>query len=150
MRKKVADEVGRFDVRLPCNVDWEYMLRMSVITKVIYSGEPVVTAFISDDSISTVKRSQAFSMMIIVKKLSQILGDDDKIYGEHYFRIGRHLQALGRKRSAQKFFTRALRIYPWTAKYWGMWVFNAINLLFRTHAMRTPRRPGPGLAARLN
>ena len=118
MRRAVLERVGGFDTRLPCNNDWEFMLRLSGCTKVLYTGRPAVVAFISDDSISKKTKNKALSLMVIMKKLPEVFAGEPQVYAECFFRIARHLQALGKPRSAARFAARAAQLNPRAPKAW--------------------------------
>ena len=131
IRRSVIDQIGGFDERLPCNNDWEFMLRMSTVTKVHYSGGPVVAAFISPDSISQRDSYKVRSLIIITKKLRDILSVHQKVYAGRLFRIGRHLQRLKKFRFANRFIRKAIGIYPWSLKFWLAYALGLARGWFR-------------------
>ena len=118
IRKSIIDQIGGFDERLPCNNDWEFMLRLSTVTKVHYSGGPVVAAFISPDSISRREAYKVRSLIIISKKFRDVLSKNKVRYSTRMYRIGRHLQALNKFRLANRFIKKAISLYPWNARFW--------------------------------
>lgn len=114
----IVREAGLFDERLPSNEDWEFMLRLSMKTRVLFTNRPVVVAYISHDSITLNRHSHALAFMTIVKKHNALYRLRPRIYAERLFTAARYLHQIGRYRAAQKLFWRALRIYPWSVRSW--------------------------------
>ena len=143
LRKSVIDEIGGFDERLPCNNDWEFNLRLSQHTQIDYCGEPLVTAFISDDSISQNTKYQIISLMIITKKHKHIFVHNKARLSRLYFRIGRKLQQYGRAKSAIPFIARAIKLHPWSIKYWA-----ALSISLTTRSSRSAPSASTGVLQR--
>ena len=118
MKADVAREAGRFDERLPNNEDWEFMLRLSMKTDVLFTNRPVVVAYISEDSISLNLRSNARSFMAITRKHRETFGRTPRVYAQKLFATGRYLYQLKRYRAARNYLYRALKIHPWSHKTW--------------------------------
>lgn len=118
LRQDVARRVGGFDERLPCNNDWEYMLRLSKVTKISHTPVPVVVAYISSDSIHRKLRSKAQSMLVIMRKHRALFEAEPKAYAARMFSTGRYLYKLGRYKSAARCMQRAVRIAPGLPKPW--------------------------------
>lgn len=119
MRTHVARDTGLFDERLPNNEDWEFMLRLSQRTRILFTNRPVVVAYISGDSISRNLRSNARSFMAVLKKHEALFRAHPRIHGGKLFALGRYLQRLGRPAAARKFLWRAVRQDPWSARGWA-------------------------------
>jgi len=118
VRADVARKVGGFDERLPCNNDWEYMLRLSKVTQIQHTPFPVVVAYISDDSIHRNVRSKARSFLLILKKHSDLFEQDYKAYAGKLFAAGRWLHKLGRHRAAAICMWKAIQLAPGRPKPW--------------------------------
>jgi glycosyltransferase involved in cell wall biosynthesis len=118
VRTDVVQKLSGFDERLPCNNDWEYMLRLSRVTKIRHTPFPVVVAYISDDSIHLKLRSKARSLLIILRKHADLFEHDPKAYSTHLFATGRYLSKLGRHRPATQCMLRAIRAAPGEWKPW--------------------------------
>ena len=131
VEREVVNKVGTFDTRLPCDVDWEFMICMSNVTKVVFSDEPVVLAFVSPDSISrsvpTRLRARALAKIVILRKLGSLFERDNIARSEFYFRIGRQLQRLHRHRSANRFFLRALSYNRRDLRFWAAFAANRLQ-----------------------
>lgn len=113
-----ARKVGKFDERLPCNNDWEYMLRLSRVTKIGHTPAPVVVAYISSDSIHTRLRSKARSFLVILGKHANLFEREPKAYAGKLFTVGRYLYKLGRYRAATRCMIRAIQVAPIAPKPW--------------------------------
>lgn len=133
VRTAVVRETGPFDMRLPCNNDWDFMLRMAQCTKVLYTHRPVVLAYISSDSISRDKKGAALAFMIIMKKQSEMFARDARNKSQKLFVIGQYLQMHAKYRSADKFMLRALRLYPWNLRQWMAFANAMLTRLRRPH-----------------
>ena len=119
MRREVADAVGGFDPLLPCNNDWEYMIRMSQLTRVLYTPRPVVVAHISADSIHRRLRSKALSFLVILRKHRALFETHPEAYADRLFSAGRYLTKLGHRRAAAVCMRRAARLAPLKARPWA-------------------------------
>ena len=119
MRREVADRVGGFDPLLPCNNDWEYMIRMSQVAKVLYTPRPVVVAHISEDSIHRRMRSKALSFLVILRKHRALFETHPEAHSDRLFSAGRFLTKLGRHRAAAICMARAARLAPTRARPWA-------------------------------
>lgn len=111
-------ETGSFDERLPSNEDWEFMLRLSMKTRVLFTNRPVVVAYISGDSISRNRHAHARAFMTITKKHQALFREQPRLYAQKLFTTARYLHQLGRYRSAQKFLLRALEVHPGSVRSW--------------------------------
>jgi glycosyltransferase involved in cell wall biosynthesis len=118
VRSDVVRAAGPFDERLPNNEDWEFMLRLSMQTRILFTNRPVVVAYISGDSISRNRHSNALSFMAIMKKHKELFSRHPKVYAQKLFATARYLHQLGRYRAAQKYLLRAVRVHPWSARSW--------------------------------
>ena len=119
IRSDVARKVGGFDTRLPCNNDWEYMLRLSTVTDFAYTPEPVVVAYIQSDSIHRRLRSKALSLLVILKKHSDLFSRDRGTQANFLFRAGRHLHHIGHYNGAICCMRRAVSFAPMSPKIWA-------------------------------
>ncbi|MEM9783657.1 MAG: hypothetical protein AAF899_14435, partial [Pseudomonadota bacterium] len=118
IRADVARRVGGFDTRLPCNNDWEYMIRLSTVAPIYHLPKPVVVAYISNDSIHRRMRSKALSFLIILRKHADLFSKDRKAHAARLFTAGRYLFKLGKKRAAILCMLRAVRLAPRMPKPW--------------------------------
>lgn len=118
MRSEVARKVGGFDERLPCNNDWEYMIRLSTVTRIMHMPVPVVVAYISSDSIHRKLRSKALSMLIITRKHDTLFRTEPEAYAGKMFSAGRYLYKLGRYKAATLCMRKAVSVAPGMPKPW--------------------------------
>lgn len=132
-RTDVVHATGAFDTRLPCNNDWDFMLRMAQRTQVLYTQRPVVLAYISSDSISRDKKGAALAFMIIMKKQREMFARNACNNSQKLFVIGQYLQMNAKYRSANKFMLRALRLYPWNLRQWMAFAYAMLTRIRRPH-----------------
>lgn len=139
IRRNEARKIGFFDVRLPCNNDWEYMIRLSEVTSILFSPEPVVVAYIQSDSIHRKLRSKAISFLVILKKHKKSFERYPSIYAARLFSAGRYLHKCGKYKAASICMRRAILAYPKAPKpvvgYLQSMVF------FLLHRSRTSAEP---------
>lgn len=112
IRKDVFNSIGGFDSRLPNNEDWDFMMRMSRVTKVKFVEQPVVVAHISSDSIHRASKKSAISFLMILKKHLHEFSAEPKTLALWYFRTGRSLQKLGRFNGAYICMLKSLKYHP--------------------------------------
>jgi len=118
VRSDVARRVGGFDTGLPCNNDWEYMLRLSTATQILYTEDPVVVAYIQEDSIHRKTRGKALSFLTILRKHVALFEQDPDAFSDRLFRAGRLLHRLGRYEAATICMRRAIALSPRKARPW--------------------------------
>lgn len=111
-RRDCYPEAAWFDPCAKANNDWEFTVRLAQHTKVLEDSEPVVLAFISDDSISTSYRRKALGMVRVLKKNRKVLEGNKDIHARVFFNLGRLLLHQGKKRWARKFFLESIRQHP--------------------------------------
>ena len=130
LRSEVARQVGDFDTSLPCNNDWEYMLRLSTVTQILFTQDPVVVAYIQGDSIHRNVRGKALSFLTILRKHEDLFKRDPGAFANRLYRAGRYLQLLGRYRAASVCMRRAIALSPSKVKPWvGLARSQVANLL---------------------
>jgi glycosyltransferase involved in cell wall biosynthesis len=118
VRADVARQVGGFDTMLPCNNDWEYMLRLSTTTQILFTPTPVVVAYIQDDSIHRKMRSKARSSLTILRKHADLFEQDPSAFADRLYTAGRYFHRLGRYRAAALCLRRSIALSPWKPKPW--------------------------------
>ncbi|WP_293678612.1 glycosyltransferase [uncultured Phenylobacterium sp.] len=137
--RSLVDKAGPWDELLVNSVDWDYSLRLVSKGHVIYIDEPLVVAYIQNDSISTMKKNMVRSQLRILLKLNRQEDVDRNILSHHFARIGTSLGRFGKPRSADKFLRRALWLAPGKPKNWARL---AVNVLQRP-SMRRPAKALP-------
>lgn len=145
IRAAVLERTGPFDERLPCNNDWEFMLRLSRATHLAYTPRPVVLAHMSADSISRNPRSKARSLILITKKHAAMFRRDPRDISAKLFMTGRYLHALKRYRAAESCMLQAILAYPWMLRSWMGFLQSRAYRAFG--APRRERRRGHAAAA---
>lgn len=136
VKAAIMRKTGGFDERLPNNEDWEFALRLSTKTKILFINRPVVVVYASEGSISFNLSSKARSFMLITKKHETLLQQNAKVFGRHLCVTGRYLHRLHRYRSARKYFRRALRADPWSHKTWACLLLAWVNELLPLDMIR--------------
>jgi glycosyltransferase involved in cell wall biosynthesis len=113
------EKVGFFDTTLRTSPDWDYSIRLAYNSKVVYLPEPLVVAYIQDDSISRMTKAAARSQLRILLKLQDYSDVDPAVLSEHFGRIGMTLSRIGRPRFAARLLRRSIQLTPGQPKAWG-------------------------------
>lgn len=137
VRAEIVAAIGGFDTRLPCNNDWEWMLRLSTRTGIVYTPDPVAVIHIQKDSISRRPRSSALSYLVILRKHEALFARDPRAWARHLFRAGRHLQKIGKRRGAVLCMRRAVGVAPGWPKAWLGMLHSRLSALLPETAGRT-------------
>lgn len=119
LRAAVAGRLGGFDPRLPNNNDWEYMIRLGALAPISFTRAPVVVAHVQPDSISRGARGKALSFLVILRKHEAVFARQPAALASWYFRAGRHLEGVGRRRAAAICMARAARLAPGAPRHWA-------------------------------
>ena len=119
LRAEVALALGGFDPELHNNEDWEYMLRLSQATRILYTPRPVVVAHVSEDSIHRRLQAKARSFLTILRRHRDLFATHPKAHADRLFGAGRYLHKLGRPAAACLCFRRALLLSPADPRIWA-------------------------------
>ena len=117
------------------------MIRLSRETDILFTEEPVVVAYIQEDSIHRRLRSKALSFLVILRKHATLFADEPRALQVRLFGAGRYLYKIGRYRGASICMARAIRLRPLNPKPWaGLLLCQAakVRRMLETHA------PGSG------
>ncbi|MEM8970537.1 MAG: glycosyltransferase family 2 protein [Pseudomonadota bacterium] len=101
-----------FDPCAKANADWEFTVRLVQHTKVFEDTEPVVLAFISEDSISRSAKKKALGLLRILKKNREVYIKYDDLYAKHMLELSRIMFKRGNYRWARRFLLGGLRRRP--------------------------------------
>lgn len=111
-RRSCFPDAVWFDTCAKANADWEFTVRLVQHTKVYEDIEPVVLAFISEDSISKVTRKKILGLLRIIKKNRAVVSQYKAIYARHLIELGRMLRSVNKRRWAVRFILAGLRVRP--------------------------------------
>lgn len=101
-----------FDPCAKADNDWEFAARLAQNTRIYEHPEPVVLAFISSDSISTVSRKKALGLLRIAKKNRHIYANYPSVSARHKLKIARMLFKMGKYRFGRSLLLSALLEHP--------------------------------------
>lgn len=79
---------NKFDIELPRFQDWELMIRLSKIYKVGFINEPLVDAFVQENSITMNKKNATKALKLILNKNINELIEKPEIVEKYYRRMG--------------------------------------------------------------
>lgn len=133
-RKNCFPDSEWFDVCARANEDWDFAIRLAQHTSIYEDIEPVVLGFISRDSISINRRREIIGLLRILKKNREVLCGRKEQRSLMLIDVARYFYTVGKRRSAMKFLTAALKNYPRHMQLIGS---IAVGKLFR----RRPQRP---------
>jgi glycosyltransferase involved in cell wall biosynthesis len=101
-----------FDASTRANADWAFSSSLAQHTRIYESPEPVVLAFMSDDSISRNRKQKAIGLIRIMKRNRKLFDTYPAEYAWNLWRIGRMLMAVGHRRMGGRFCRGALLRRP--------------------------------------
>lgn len=121
-----------FDPCAKANADWEFTARLAQHTRIYEDQEPVVLAFISDDSISKNERKKILGLLRIMKKNRQVMARYKDIHAMKEISLGRKLLRIGKRRSGMAFIRSGLCRHPAAAYSVMQRLRNRLLRRFRT------------------
>lgn len=101
-----------FDPCAKANADWEFTVRLAQKTRIFEDIEPVVLAFISNDSISRNVRKKILGLLRILKKNRDVLARYPDIHANKLVLLARMMLRIGKRRWAARYIIAALRLHP--------------------------------------
>jgi glycosyltransferase involved in cell wall biosynthesis len=101
-----------FDPRAKANADWEFTVRLVQHTKVYEDTEPVVFAYVSEDSISRSKRKKLTGLLAVMNKNKPLFLKNQREFSINIMRLGKMLYRTGRKRAGLRYVLMSLRMDP--------------------------------------
>lgn len=104
--------VSWFDPCAKANADWEFTARLAQHTRIYEDIEPVVLAFISNDSISLNFRKKSLGLLRILKKNRQVLKKYPDVHARNLILLAQMMFRLGKKRTAMRLIGAAIRYHP--------------------------------------
>jgi glycosyltransferase involved in cell wall biosynthesis len=111
-RRECYPTLTWFDANLRANEDWAFSSSLAQHTRIYESPEPVVLAFMSDDSISRNRKQKAIGLIRILKRHRKLFDTYPLEYAWNLWRIGRMLMAVGHRRMGGRFCRGALLRRP--------------------------------------
>lgn len=110
-------EVGGFDERLPCLVDWELWLRLAPRYRFHFLAEPSVTVHFTPGSISVEETAVAAALCYILEKHASLFQGNSRLLAHHHYRIG-HLRCMsGEKVVGLSHLEMAVTLAPGLTRY---------------------------------
>ncbi|WP_286242688.1 glycosyltransferase family 2 protein [Methanobacterium ferruginis] len=112
VKKECFENVGVFDEKLPCLVDWELYIRISKYYHFKFVDEPLIVAPISDDSISVNAAKLVNAHKLILEKHKKDFIDHKRALAKTYGYIGSWLCLDGKSKNARTYFIKAINMDP--------------------------------------
>lgn len=104
-----------FDPRAKANADWEFTVRLVQHTKVCEDTEPVVFAYVSDDSISRSRRKKLTGLLAVLNKNKRVFSANRHEFSVNIMRLGKMLYRLGKRRAGLRYVLMSIRMDPMNA-----------------------------------
>ena len=101
-----------FDSRAKANADWEFTVRLVQHTKVYEDTEPVVFAYVSEDSISRSRRKKLTGLLAVMNKNKPLFMKNRREFSINIMRLGKMLYRTGHKRAGLRYVLLSLRMDP--------------------------------------
>ena len=111
-RKDCYPTLVWFDTGTRANIDWAFSSSLAQHTRILESPEPVVMAFISNDSVSRNGRQKVIGLIRILKRNRKLFDSYPAEYAWNLWRVGRMLMRVGHRRAGMKFCRGALLRRP--------------------------------------
>jgi hypothetical protein len=109
---QVFRAAGGFDNGLAALQDWDLVIRIAQRTKIAFLEEPLVLAYVSEDSVSSQGVKKAMARIAIVEKHRELFRAAPAAAARHLYGSGRALAWSGRRREAVRAFIASLRWHP--------------------------------------
>lgn len=106
--KSKCFKVRGFDTKIPRFQDWDFMLSAAKEYKIKFINEPLVNAYIQENSISKDNKKAIEAMEIIIQKNKESLIKNKNILEKYYRRMG--LYELDTNGEYKKYFFKAFKI----------------------------------------
>ena len=125
-KKECFDRVGGFDESLPARQDYDMWLRIARHFHFDFIKEPLANIhFLKDQGRISLSgaENQITAEQEILRKFDkdifrQPIFFQHKIYGAHYFVLGKRCWKNRNSRLARHFFSQAIQSYPFSFDYW--------------------------------
>lgn len=123
VRRDSLIQVGGFDERLPCLVDWELWLRIAGQYRFYFLAEPLLTVQFTPQSVSTRTTAVADALTTILQKHAAIFQSNPRLLAHQHYQIG-HLHCVsGNGKAGLAHLEAAVRLAPRMSRYrltWGI------------------------------
>ena len=106
-----------FDPRAKANADWEFTVRLVQHTKVCEDPEPVVFAYVSDDSISSSGRKKLTGLLAVLNKNREVFSRYRPEFALNIMRLGKMLFRIGKRRAGLRYVLMSIRMDPTNLRY---------------------------------
>ena len=106
-----------FDPRAKANADWEFTVRLVQHTKVCEDPEPVVFAYVSDDSISSSGRKKLTGLLAVLNKNREVFSRYRPEFALNIMRLGKMLFRIGKRRAGMRYVLMSIRMDPTNLRY---------------------------------
>jgi glycosyltransferase involved in cell wall biosynthesis len=109
---QVFRAAGGFDNGLAALQDWDLVIRVAQRAKIAFLEEPLVLAYVSEDSVSSQGVKKAMARIAVVEKHQELFRAAPAAAARHLYGSGRALASSGQRRDAIHAFVASLRWQP--------------------------------------
>lgn len=117
VKKECFTKVGLFDEDLSGSEDYDMWFRIAKYYKFRYVKDLLVVCLIHNNQITANSEVMIEGVKRIQKKYSKEFRKRPYSYSTRYFYLGNKFCHLGKMREGQKYFVKAILIYPFCVKY---------------------------------
>jgi glycosyltransferase involved in cell wall biosynthesis len=118
VERTILEKVGGFDEALDRFQDWELIIRLSKVSRVLFIPEPLVLAHISPDSLTKNLEAQAKALEHILDKHAESYSVYPAIRAKHEKTIGHCYCMSGEIEKGRHAFLRSLTLVPFQVSVW--------------------------------
>jgi glycosyltransferase involved in cell wall biosynthesis len=118
VRKECFKKVGLFDKRIPTHEDLDMWIRIAKYYNFRYVKDLLVVSWTHLNQVTNNSEALIEGVKRIQTKYGKELRKRPYSYSIRYFNLGNKLCHLGKTREGQKYFIKAISIYPFCIKYY--------------------------------
>jgi len=138
IHKRCFAKAGLFNENLPSFEDWEFAIRVSKFFRFRIIDEPLVNAYIQEDSNSRNINNYVRSLEIIIKEHFDDFFNEKVLLAKYYSLLGHYYCSNGNMMKGRSYFIQELKIYPTIltvlvigTSFFGERFFNKIKFFYK-------------------
>ena len=132
-------KVGLFDKDLPASEDYDMWFRIAKYYKFRYVKDLLVVCLIHNNQMTANSEIMIEGIKRIQTKYSKEFRKRPYSYSTRYFNLGNKFCHLGKRREGQKYFVKAILIYPFCLKYYIYLLCSIFGTRIYMHISRVRR-----------
>jgi len=129
VKRECIDDVGAFDEKLPCLLDWDLCIRLSKKYRCVFMDQALVIVTSSPDGISSSYINMAKAYEQILNKYHSSLLLDAKCLGNHYYLTGNLFILTGDVQLGRKYLRAAVQNEPKRIRYMLAYLFSLFGII---------------------